>query len=140
MRFAYQNDDKHIKKAMKIKLNIGSGKELLGESVVLVDQQCQETAHLDSSLEGKIAVCMAPVGREFLHKSLFIGLAGVVAPSVHYKDWISINPDDGMPVYIMKKFGIVELSDKEKGELAGFDGKKIKISKEENYYELAIAS
>lgn len=125
---------------MKLKIPIGTGKNLEGEAVVLVDQQCQETAHLDSSLEGKIAVCLAPVGREFLHKALFLGLAGVVAPSVHYKDWISINPDDGMPVFVMKKFGIVELSDKEKGGLAGFDGKKIRISKEDNYYELTNAS
>lgn len=125
---------------MKLKLAIGTGKELSGEAVVLADLQCGETAHLDSSLDGKIGVCLASVGREFLHKCLFLGLAGIVTPGVHYKDWISINPDDGMPVFVIKKFGIVELSDREKGDLTGFNGKKIKISQEEKNYELSIAS
>lgn len=126
---------------MIAKCAIGFGNPVSAQAVVFSEKISGNTSFLTSDLKGKIVVCLGQVGEEFLVKSSFLGLAGIVVPSIHYRDLEKIVRDSSsMFVGVVKRFGLVELSSEEKEKFSKFEGKTVKIEKKDNSYELEIVS
>lgn len=122
---------------MKTNFPIGIGPGASGQCSILEKEQSGEAGLLDSSLKNGILICLTPAGRELLHKADYLEVAGLIVPSVHYRDLEQI-AGSGVTVVVLKKYGEEELSDVEKGELRKLNGRKITISKnKDNTYEFS---
>lgn len=76
-----------------------------------------------SDLTGKVVVCLDFVGREFLEKAGLVGVAGVILPSIHWRDFEYFKKLNEFPILILLKFGKLELSADLREKLSKLDGK-----------------
>lgn len=113
---------------MTITSKIGFGGKARGEVTVV-------SGGLDSGAAGKIVVSLVFVGREFFEKAGLIGVAGIVVPSMHYRDFAYFQGLNEFPVLVLLKFGRLDLDKdleeklgKLSGQKASLDGKAHELS------------
>lgn len=106
---------------MTIVTKIGFGKNVAGEIVVFGK---------NDDLTGKIVICLSNVGREFLEKAGLVGVASVVVPSIHYRDYQYFKELSEFPILVLLKFGKLELEESLKEKLQKLDGKKATLDGE----------
>lgn len=102
---------------MTVTSKIGFGGKVTGEVTVV-------SGSLDGDASGKIVVSLVFVGREFLEKAGLIGVAAVVVPSMHYRDFAYFQSLNEFPILVLLKFGKLELAGELAEKLEKLDGKK----------------
>lgn len=102
---------------MTVTSKIGFGGKATSEIAVV-------SGSLDSSAAGKIVVSLVFVGREFFEKAGLIGVAGIVVPSMHYRDFAYFQGLNEFPVLVLLKFGKLELDKDLEEKLAKLSGKR----------------
>lgn len=125
---------------MHIKGRAGIGPVLEAEALVLGPESSRETTSLSQELKGKIVVCTDPVGKEFIAKALYLGIAGLVLPSIHYRDLWGFTGGEEITIVLLKKFGEEALTEAEQKDVGHWNGKKLTISKENNLYAIETTS
>ncbi|MBI4099923.1 hypothetical protein HY440_02850 [Candidatus Microgenomates bacterium] len=100
---------------MTVTTKIGFGKKVTGEVAIL---------GREPDLAGKIVIAPAVVGREFLEKATLLGVAGLVVPSLHWRDYEYFRKADEYPILLLLKFGRLDPSDDLVAKLEKLAGKK----------------
>lgn len=100
---------------MTVLTKIGFGKKVTGEIVLLGK---------GDDLAGKIVLCLSPVGREFLEKAGLVGVAGVIVPSMPYRDYRYFENLNEFPLLVLLKFGKLELEESLLEKMQKLAGKK----------------
>lgn len=108
---------------MTITTKIGFGEKVTAPVVILGQ---------DEDLEGKIVVATKVVGREFLEKAGLLGVAGVVVPSLHWRDYSYFQNLNEYPLLVLLKFGRLDLASDLVEKLEGLAGKKATLDGEKH--------
>ncbi len=97
---------------MTLLSKIGFGSKVSAEMVVC-----------DQPVPNKIILCPKYVGREWLEKAGFLGVAGVVVPSMHWRDFEYFKTQNEFPIMVLLKFGTLEPTADLAEKIAKLDGK-----------------
>jgi hypothetical protein len=111
-----------------LETKIGFGGKVKGEAVVLgkIDDAV-DSYRITKDYEGKVLILLSPVSREFLEKVNFIGVVGVVTPSMHYRDFERFRETADFSLLIVNKFGNLELTREQGKELSALSGKIVEL-------------
>lgn len=90
---------------------------------------------LDAGCAGKIVISLSFVGMEFLEKAGLVGVAGVVVPALHWRDFEYARKLAEFPLLVLVRFGRLDLQKDLTEKLGKLDGKKGVIDGEK--HELA---
>lgn len=108
---------------MTVTTKIGFGPKAVGQIMV--------TDRLDNAAGGKIVVSLDFVGREFLEKAGLVGVAGLVVPAVHWRDFEHAKNLAEFPLLVLLKFGRLDLQKDLAEKMTKFEGKKGVLNGEE---------
>lgn len=107
---------------MTVTTKIGFGEKVSGEIVVV--ERAAGTGSIDEAMAGKILLFSSWVPRAVLEKAGLIGVAGVVVPSMHWRDFDYFAQISEFPMLILLKFGMLDLSKELRDKLSKLGGKK----------------
>ena len=109
---------------MTVRTKIGSGPKVSGKIAVVgsLDKPAG-TGEVDFSLAGKIVVCPTHVSRELLEKMSVVKAAGMVAASVHWRDYEGVRDAEDPSLLVLLRFGSLNVSSELEKKLAKLDGK-----------------
>lgn len=110
----------------------GIGNEVKGQAIILPIEEVR-SVDLSSQFQGNILVCQVQPDREFIHKAIFLGIAGLVVPGLHYRDLKSVNPNE-LTIVMLKRFGDSGFEEKEWTNLQALNNKKICINKTDDQH------
>lgn len=109
---------------MIISTKVGFGQKVSGEIVVVGRSgEVLDTHDLNMELAGKILVLPIWVSREFLQKADFVGVLGVVVPSIHYRDFLYFKEHADFALLVLLEFGKLDAYPEEAKKLLGLNGK-----------------
>ncbi len=110
---------------MNISCKIGFGGKVAGELAVLgAAGGNMDVRDISPDLEGKILVLLFWAPRELLEKAGFVGAVGVVAPSIHFRDFEYFRKTADFPLLVLSKFGKLDASADMAKKLLAVNGKK----------------
>lgn len=114
---------------MEISTKIGFGGKFKGE-IVFIPGEILPTHTIDTTISGKILVTACWVGREFVEKAELIGAAGIVVPSIHWRDFNYFQKNLSCPLLVILKFGKLNADLNLADKLLKLNGKKGEIDGE----------
>lgn len=117
---------------MKIE-GIGIGHGAKGKAMILHSSMVR-SVELNSHHNGLILICQDLPDREFIHKAIFLGVAGLVVPGLHYRDLKSINENE-LTVVMLARFGVEKIDEKKWERLKTLENREIFLNKigDQNY-------
>lgn len=112
---------------MTITSKIGFGNDISGEAVILPPKEFG-SRDLTLDLSEKILILSNHHSREFLEKARFVGVLGVVVPSIHFRDYDYFKTVSGFGMMILLRFGDEGASGELAEKLNKLAGKTVKLS------------
>ncbi len=112
---------------MSLSAKIGFGGKARGKAVVLAAGEGYR-ANLD--LSGKIVVLLDLPSRELLEKLSLVGIGGLVAPTIHYRDYLQLISEGEFPLLILKQFGKLDVKEDLVSKLGKLEGVEVTIDGE----------
>lgn len=109
---------------MTISTKIGFGKKVSGEVRIIGKNGPVDSRDLMPELEGKIVVFLSWVSRETLEKANFLGVCGVVVPSIHARDFDYYSKTHDFSLLVLVKFGKLDIPNELAKKLSPLEGKK----------------
>ena len=95
---------------------------------------------LTTEYSGKILICQGAPDREFIHKAIFLGIAGLVVPGLHYRDLKSVDPVE-LTIVMLGRFGNQQFETRDWTQLSSLNGKKIGISRlDDQHFDVSFNS
>lgn len=116
---------------MTVTAKIGFGKLVSGPLVVLGKGGGNiYSRDLTEEINEKIVVFMSWVPKEFLEKVNLLRAAGVVVPSVHYRDFEYFSKNADFSLLVLMKFGQMNLPSELSTKLEKLGGKAVELDGE----------
>lgn len=116
---------------MTITTKIGFGPKVNGDIVVLGVKDPVGSRDLNPEVEGKIVLFLTSVSREILEKASFLGVCGVVVPSIHFRDYEYFAKHGEFTLLVLCKFGMLSAEPELIKKLSPLSGKRAELAGEE---------